>query len=87
MIDFKHYYHVIVEGGNVFKQLPTSRIQLANIKPTVDMLSNIVGINLNRCLLGSTGKRESSGDLDIAINNKKYTKDELTSILKNIHEK
>jgi len=83
MIDFKHYYHVIVEGGKVFKQLPTSRIQLANIKPTIDMLSNIVGINLNRCLLGSTGKRESSGDLDIAINNKKYTKDELTSILKN----
>ena len=83
MIDFKHYYHVIVEGGNVFKQLPTSRIQLANIKPTVDMLSNIVGINLNKCLLGSTGKRESSGDLDIAINNQKYTKDELTAVLKN----
>jgi hypothetical protein len=83
MIDFKHYYHVIVEGGNVFKQNPTTRIQLANIKPTVDMLSNIVGINLNRCLLGSTGKRESSGDLDIAINSQKYTKDELTAILKN----
>ena len=82
MIDFKHYYHVIVEGGNVFKQNPTTRIQLANIKPTVDMLSNIVGINLNRCLLGSTGKRESSGDLDIAVNSQKYTKDELTSILK-----
>jgi len=83
MIDFKHYYHVIVEGGNVFKQNPTTRIQLANIKPTVDMLSNIVGINLNRCLLGSTGKRESSGDLDIAVNSQKYTKDELTSILSN----
>jgi hypothetical protein len=83
MINFKHYYHVIVEGGNVFKQNPTTRIQLANIKPTVDMLSNIVGINLNRNLLGSTGKRESSGDLDIAISNQKYTKDELTAILKN----
>lgn len=83
MIDFKHYYHIIVEGGNVFKQSPTSRIQLVNIKPTVDMLSNIVGINLNKCLLGSTGKRESSGDLDIAINSQKYTKDELTSILRN----
>lgn len=83
MINFKHYYHVIVEGGNVFKQNPTTRIQLANIKPTVDMLSDIVGINLSRNLLGSTGKRESSGDLDIAINNQRYTKDELTAILKN----
>ena len=81
MINFKEYYRVIVEGGNVFTVNPTVRIQLANIKPTIDMLSNIVGINLNKNLLGSTGKRESSGDLDIAINLQKYTKDEITDLL------
>ena len=82
MINFRHYYHVIVEGGNVFKNFPTQRIYLADVKPTVDMLSNIVGINLNKNLLGSTGKRESSGDLDIGINNTKYTKDQLVGILR-----
>ena len=81
MLSFNNYYRIIVEGGNVFTVNPTVRIQLANIKPTVDMLSNIIGINLNENLLGSTGKRESSGDLDIAINNTKFTKDELTSLL------
>ena len=83
MLSFTNYYHIIVEGGNVFKSNPTVRIQLANIKPTVDTLSNIVGINLNKNLLGSTGKRESSGDLDIAINNSKFTKDKLIAILTN----
>jgi len=82
MINFKEYYRVIVEGGNIFTVDPTVRIQLAYIKPTVDMLSNIVNIkNLDNCLLGSTGKRESSGDLDIAIDSKKYTKDEITNLL------
>ena len=50
MINFKEYYRVIVEGGNVFTVDPTVRIQLAYIKPTVDMLSNIVNIkNLDNC--------------------------------------
>ena len=82
MINFQHYYQIIVEGGNVFKQNPTTRIQLANIAPTVEMISSLLKINLSKNLLGSTGKRESSGDLDIAINNQKYTKDEIVSRLK-----
>ena len=83
MIDFKQYFNLILEGGNVFKQHPTQRINLADIGPTIDFLSKIVGTNLMKNLLGSTGKRESSGDLDIAINSNKMSKVELYDILAN----
>lgn len=83
MINFQHYFNLVLEGGNVFKQYPTQRISLSDIKPTIDFLSNIIGINLMNNLLGSTGKRESSGDLDIAINLNKISKVELYDILAN----
>lgn len=83
MISFIQYFNLLTEGGNVFKQHPTQRINLPDIKPTVDFLSNIVGINLSKNLLGSTGKRESSGDLDIAINLNKISKVKLYDILAN----
>ena len=83
MINFRQYFNLLLEGGNVFKQHPTQRIDLSDIKPTVDFLSNIVGINLMKNLLGSTGKRESSGDLDIAINELKISKVQLYDILAN----
>lgn len=83
MINFKHYYNLLIEGGNVFKQNPTQRINLSDIGPTVDFLSNIVGTNLMKNLLGSTGKRESSGDLDIAIDTNKMSKLQLYDILAN----
>lgn len=81
MINFNQYFNLLVEGGNVFKQFPTQRINLSDIEPTVNFLSGIVGINLMKNLLGSTGKRESSGDLDIAINENKISKVRLYDIL------
>lgn len=83
MINFKQFFSIILEGGNVFKQYPTQRINLSDITPTIGFLSRIVGINLMKNLLGSTGKRESSGDLDIAINENKVSKAQLYDILKN----
>lgn len=83
MINFKHFFSLLTEGGNVFKNHPTVRIMLADIEPTVNMLSSIVGINLMKNLLGSTGKKESSGDLDIAINLFKMSKDQLVEKLTN----
>lgn len=83
MLNFKQYFYLLNEGGNVFKQHPTQRIYLSDIKPTVDFLSNIIGTNLMKNLLGSTGKRESSGDLDIAINENKISKVQLYDILAN----
>lgn len=83
MLNFKQYFYLLNEGGNVFKQHPTQRIYLSDIKPTVDFLSNIIGTNLMKNLLGSTGKRESSGDLDIAIDENKISKVQLYDILAN----
>ena len=83
MINFRQYFSILLEVGNVFKQHPTQRIDLSDIKPTVDFLSNIIGTNLMNNLLGSTSKRESSGDLDIAINENKISKVELYDILAN----
>lgn len=77
MINFKQYFSILLEGGNVFKNHPTVRIDLPDIQPTVDFLSRILGINLNNNLLGSTGKRPSSGDLDIGIPETKYSKDDI----------
>lgn len=89
MLPFKEYFtkiierssKLLVEGGNVFKQNPTQRIYLADIPPTIEFLSRIVGKDLSKNLLGSTGKRESSGDLDIAINSNKISKEQLYNIL------
>lgn len=81
MINFRQYFEIILEGGNVFKQFPTQRINLSDIGPTVSFLSKIVGVDLSKNLLGSTGKRESSGDLDIAINENKISKVQLYDIL------
>lgn len=81
MINFKHFFTLILEGGNVFKNHPTQRIMLPDIEPTVNFLSSIVGGNLMNSLLGSTGKKESSGDLDIAINAQKMSKEQLVTKL------
>jgi hypothetical protein len=83
MINFKQFFNIILEGGNVFKQYPTQRINLPDVEPTINFLSGVVGINLMRNLLGSTGKRESSGDLDIAIDENKISKVQLYDILAN----
>jgi hypothetical protein len=77
MINFKTYYDIICEGGNVFKANPTGRINLVNIEPTIQFLSNIVGFDLSMSMLGSTGKRESSGDLDLGIDDTKMSKQQL----------
>lgn len=81
MINFKTYYNIICEGGNVFKANPTGRINLVNIEPTIQFLSNIVGVDLSQSMLGSTGKRESSGDLDLGIDTAKMSKQQLVDKL------
>lgn len=81
MINFKQYYNLLIEGGGVFKEHPTQRILLPDIEPTIKFLSDIVGFNLSRNLLGSTGKRDSSGDLDIGIPLTKMSKLEMVDLL------
>jgi hypothetical protein len=71
----------LYEGGNVFKdqqgQPLTVRIARDNVVPTVQWLEGITGLNLVDNMLGSTGKNETSGDLDLGVDSTKVSKDVL----------
>lgn len=71
----------INEGGNVFKDQQgnslTQRINLADVKRTVQYLESLTGLPLLDNMLGSTGKKPTSGDLDLAVDASKHTKEEL----------
>jgi len=78
------------EGGNVFKdaqgQPLTQRIKQADIAGTVAWLEKLTGLDLTKQKdeagipvkwLGSTGKKDDSGDLDLAVDATEITKAEL----------
>lgn len=71
----------LYEGGNVFKTAEgkpaTVRIARENVVPTVQWLEQLTGLNLVDNMLGSTGRKETSGDLDLGIDETKITKDVL----------
>ena len=71
----------LFEGGNVFKladgQSATTRISRENVVPTVQWLEQLTGLNLVDNMLGTTGRKETSGDLDLAVDASKITKEVL----------
>lgn len=70
----------LAEGGNVFKDAQgnprTQRINLADIQPTVAWLERITGLPLQDNMLGSTGLKPTSGDLDLGVDSNKVNKEE-----------
>lgn len=77
----------IFEGGNVFKnaqgQPATQRINQTDVKPTLAWLDEMLpGLDLQNNTLGSTGIKDTSGDLDIAVDSAQVTKDQLEARLK-----
>jgi len=72
---------ILLEGGNVFKtaegQSATTRISRENVVPTVQWLEQLTGLSLVDNMLGSTGRKETSGDLDLGIDVSKISKDVL----------
>jgi hypothetical protein len=72
---------MIVEGGNVFKdsagQPKTQRINLDDIRPTIQWLERVTGLPLLDNMLGSTGQKATSGDLDLAVDSNRVQKDDL----------
>jgi hypothetical protein len=82
---FFEFKNLVMEGGNIFKdasgQAITTRINQADIKPTIQWLENITGLPLVDNTLGSVGKKATSGDLDIAVDQKAIGKDELVAKL------
>lgn len=75
----------LFEGGNVFKDdagtILTKRIARADVIPTVQWLETITGLELTDHMLGTTGKKETSGDLDLAIDANEVNKDEFAKKL------
>lgn len=71
----------LYEGGNVFKTgdgaPATTRIARENVVATVQWLEQLTGLNLQDNMLGSTGRAETSGDLDLGVDSTKVTKDVL----------
>ena len=77
----------INEGGNVFKDTDgrplTQRINQTDVKPTLAWLDEMLpGLDLQNNTLGSTGIKNTSGDLDLAIDATKVTKEQLEYRLK-----
>ena len=75
------------EGGNVFKdgdgRAITQRINQTDVKSTLAWLEELVpGLDLQNNTLGSTGIKDTSGDLDIAVDANQVTKDQLEARLK-----
>ena len=76
----------LLEGGNVFKDADgralTQRINQTDVKSTLAWLEEMLpGLDLQNNTLGSTGIKDTSGDLDIAVDAKQLTKEQLTAQL------
>jgi len=74
------------EGGNVFKdangRAETQRINQTDVKSTLAWLEELVpGLDLQNNTLGSTGIRDTSGDLDIAVDSAVVSKEQMTAQL------
>ena len=77
----------ILEGGNVFKDANnralTQRINQTDVKPTLAWLEQMLpDLDLQNNTLGSTGIKDTSGDLDIAVDANKISKEQLEQQLK-----
>jgi len=83
------------EGGNVFKdaqgQVLTQRIDQADVMPTIQWLESVTGLDFTKDLsaldnmpvkwLGSTGRKDTSGDLDLSVDANKINKEQLVARL------
>ena len=76
---------ILNEGGNVFKdpngQIATTRINKADVAPTLDWLEKVTGLELKSNTLGTTGLAPTSGDIDVAVDQAKLSKDQLVDVL------
>jgi len=78
--------NMLSEGGNVFKDADgvpvTQRIRREDVKPTLAWLERLLpGLDIQNNTLGSTGIKDTSGDLDIAVDANQVTKSQLEAQL------
>jgi hypothetical protein len=81
---------ILTEGGNIGftvngEQIQGGRIHRDDILPTVRYISKLTGIDTNELMdgaLGSVGKQESSGDIDVALNQNDADFEQLADVVK-----
>jgi hypothetical protein len=83
------YLTKLLEGGNVFKdkqgQPLTQRINQADVPATIKYIENILGIEFPpERWLGSTGRKPTSGDLDLGVDLNEIDKDQLAAALQQV---
>ena len=75
----------VMEGGNIFKdaegKIVTKDIKKVDIVPTLKWLESLTGLPLVNNTLGSVGKKPTSGDLDVAVDQTLTSKDDLVAKL------
>lgn len=76
----------LLEGGNVFKTKSgeplTQRINRQDVPATIHWIEQVTGIEFPEDRwLGSTGKKPTSGDLDLAVDLNEISKDQLANML------
>lgn len=74
------------EGGNIFKKQDgsslTQRINRDDVPATIQWIESVTGIAFpTENWLGTTGRKSSSGDLDLAVDDTKTTKEDLIKVL------
>lgn len=73
------------EGGNIFKDASgralTQRINQTDVKSTIAWLEQLTGLELQDATLGSTGRKPTSGDLDLAVDATVVSKEQLIARL------
>jgi hypothetical protein len=78
--------HMINEGGQVFRSATgdplTQRIEKHQIPKTLEWLATVAKVPTASMILGSVGKKQSSGDIDIAVDQTQTSKTELEARLK-----
>jgi len=72
----------LLEGGNVFKdaqgQPLTQRINQADVPATIKWVESVTGMKFPQDRwLGSTGRKATSGDLDLAVDIEEVSKEQL----------
>lgn len=74
---------LLIEGGNAWHDdLATERIDRVYVVPTIEFLERITGLPLLNNVLGSAGRKETSGDIDLGVSPKSISKDQLVGKLK-----
>lgn len=77
---------ILNEGGNIFKTADgtplTQRINRDDVPGTIQWIESVTNIAFpQETWLGTTGRKSSSGDLDLAVDESQTTKEDLIKVL------